>query len=281
MFNNDSPDRVAREEGIVVGQAGGRDLRVDVFLPPKAVANGAGVLLIHGGGWISGDRTQLHGYGVLLGRAGYTSIACEYRLAPDAKWPAQIDDVRVAFEWFRANAGELGVDVDHIAVEGNSAGGHLALYLAGTTPGVAAVVAIYPPADLQRRHVVASTQARVSPVKLLMPSLEPETLAGASANTYVSADFPPTMLIHGNADTVVSVSQSLRMYEQLVDAGAKAELHIFEGQPHSFDRDPGYGRECAALMQLFFKRHVWPEGQQRAATGQGEPVCRQRSKIKS
>ncbi len=261
MFKNDSPDRVAREEGIVVGMGGGRELRADVFLPPKPVANGAGVLLVHGGGWIGGDRTQLHGYGVLLGRVGYTCVACEYRLAPDAKWPAQIEDVRVAFEWMRSHAGDLGIDTDRIAVEGNSAGGHLALYLAGTTPGIAACVAIYPPADLQRRHVVASTQARVSPVKLLMPSLEPAALAEASANTYVSADFPPTMLIHGNADTVVDVSQSLRMYEQLVDAGAKAELHIFEGMPHSFDRESGPGRQCASLMQLFFARHVLERAQ--------------------
>jgi dipeptidyl aminopeptidase/acylaminoacyl peptidase len=156
----------------------------------------------------------------------------------------------------RAHANELGIDVDRIAVEGNSAGGHLALFLAGTTPGVAACVAIYPPADLQLRQAVARTQDRVSPVKLLMPSLDADALAEASANTYVRADFPPTMLIHGNADTVVPVEQSLRFYEQLVAAGAKAELHIFEGMPHSFDRESGPGRQCASLMQLFFSRHV-------------------------
>jgi acetyl esterase/lipase len=256
MFTNESSDRVAKEEGIAVGSAGGRELRVDVFVPPAPVKNGAGVLLIHGGGWINGDRKQLHGYGILLGRAGYTCVACEYRLAPDAKWPAQIDDVRIAFEWMRAHAGELGIDRDRIAVEGNSAGGHLALFLAGTTPGVAACAAIYPPADLQRRHAVAETQQRVSPVKLLMPSVDPAALAEASANTYISADFPPTMLIHGNADQVVPVAQSLRFYEQLVAAGAKAELHIFEGQPHSIDQQTGPGRPCASLMELFFKRHV-------------------------
>jgi acetyl esterase/lipase len=256
MFTNSSPDRVAIEEGVVIGSGGGRELRVDVFVPPKGVANGASVLLVHGGGWINGDRQQLRGYGILLGRVGYTCVACEYRLAPDAKWPAQIEDVRVAFEWMRSHADELGIDRDRIAVEGNSAGGHLALVLAGTTPGVAACVAIYAPADLQLRQAVASTQARVSPVKLLMPSLEQAALIEASANTYVSSDFPPTMLIHGNADTVVSVEQSLRMYQALVDAGAKAELHIFEGQPHSFDQQAGPGRQCASLMQLFFQRHV-------------------------
>jgi acetyl esterase/lipase len=281
MFTNNSPDRVSKEEGIVVGSAAGRELRVDVFLPPRPVANGAGVLLIHGGGWIGGDRTQLHGYGILLGRAGYTCVACEYRLAPDAKWPAQIDDVRVAFAWMREHAGELGIDIDKVAVEGNSAGGHLALYLAGTTSGVAACVAIYAPADLQMRHVVASTQARVSPVKLLMPSLEPVALAEASATTYVRADFPPAMLIHGNADQVVSVKQSLNMYEKLVDAGARAELHIFEGQPHSFDRESGPGRQCASLMELFFKRHVLGEGRGSRGEGQGQRVRSQGSGVRA
>lgn len=258
MFKNDSPDRVAIEEGIVVGSGGGRELKADIFLPPAPVANGAGVLLIHGGAWIGGDRRQLRGYGVLLGRAGYTSVACEYRLAPDNKWPAQIDDVRTAYDWMRSHTGELGIDGDRIAVEGNSAGGHLSLMLGATAPGVAACVSIYGPTDLARRMAFAdeNTPYRVSTVRALLNDTDAASLAESSPATFVRHDFPPTMLIHGNADMTVPVAQSLRMYEQLVDAGAKAELHVFEGMPHSFDRESGPGRQCASLMQLFFARHV-------------------------
>jgi acetyl esterase/lipase len=256
MRKNESPDRVAVEEGIVVGSAGGRDLQVDLFVPPAGKANGIGVLLIHGGAWMTGDRAQLRGYGILLGRVGYTCVASEYRLAPGAKWPAQLEDVRQALDWMRAHAGELGIDKERIVVEGNSAGAHLALMIAATAPSIAACIAIYPPADLKRRHAVARERTRINPVPQLLERIDDESLTSASPITYASASFPPTMLIHGNADEVVPVEQSLLMYDGLIKAGAKAELHIFEGVPHAFDRDPALGRQCAALMQLFIARHV-------------------------
>ena len=139
-------DRV-QVETVEVGAAGDRVLQADLYRPPQP--NGAGVLLVHGGSWINGDRTQLRGYGILLGRIGYTCLACEYRLAQDAQWPAQIDDVNVALRYLHEHAAELGVDQGKIAVSGNSAGGHLALMAAAQPVApIAAVVAFYPPADL-------------------------------------------------------------------------------------------------------------------------------------
>ena len=76
--------RVTIEQGIVVGTGADRELKADLFTPPAGTSNGTGVLLVHGGGWVGGDRSQLRGYGILLGRSGYTSLACEYRLAPGA-----------------------------------------------------------------------------------------------------------------------------------------------------------------------------------------------------
>jgi acetyl esterase/lipase len=257
MFENDSPDRVAVNEGIAVGTGGDRELKADVFVPPAPVANGIGVLIIHGGGWISGDRTQLRGYGILLGRVGYTCVACEYRLAPDAKWPAQLNDVRTALGWMRAHAGDLRIDADRIAVQGNSAGAHLALMLAAKEPGIAACMAIYAPADLTLRQAWAERQQqRNSVVTQLLERTDADSLAEASPTMYATASFPPTMLIHGNADEIAPVQNSFRMYEALIAAGAKAELHVFEGVPHSFDRDPALGRQCASLMSLFLQRHV-------------------------
>src|SRR5207248_2605720 len=81
-------------ETVVVGRGGDRELSADLYRPPEP--NGAGVLLVHGGGFVQGGRGQLKGYGIGLGRPGYTCLACEYRLAPEAKWPAQIDDVHTA-----------------------------------------------------------------------------------------------------------------------------------------------------------------------------------------
>jgi acetyl esterase/lipase len=255
-MKNTSTDRVAIEEGVAVGTGGGRQLRADVFTPPAGTANGIGVLLIHGGGWRSGDRTQLRGYGILLGRVGFTSVACEYRLTDEATWPAQIEDVRTAFRWTREHAKDLDIDANSVAVSGNSAGAHLSLMLAGMPDDqrdVAACVAIYGPAllaDPERRYPENDR------IVALFGEADAEVRRQASPLTYASASFPPTMLIHGTEDELVPVASSERLYRALRDAGAKAELHIFNGQKHAFDQQPDYGRLCANMISVFLKRHV-------------------------
>lgn len=259
--------RVTIDEGIVVGTADGRELKADLFTPPPGTANGAGLLLVHGGSWRNGDRTQLRGYGILLGRAGYTLLSCEYRLVPSATWPAQIHDVKAALRWFRANAARCGVDPDKIAVSGNSAGGHLSLMVAGTqnqsefegeggNPGVStsvsACIAFYAPALLGRAGVAVSDTVR----ELLGSDANDTTMQGASPITHAVSGYPPTMLITGNNDVVVPDESSMRMYAALREAGVKAELHVYEGAPHAFDAVPVYGRQCAQIMQLFLDRHV-------------------------
>jgi acetyl esterase/lipase len=225
------------------------------------------VLLIHGGGWIQGDRTQLRGYGILLGRIGYTCVACEYRLAPQAKWPAQIHDVKAALRWMRANAERLVVDPAKIAVSGNSAGGHLSLILAGT-PGVAefegeggnagvstdvaACIAFYAPALLYSPERELPEYLNF----LFGPGYNEATAKGASPLTYASPSFPPTMLITGNKDELVPNEASFMMYRALFDAGVSTELHIYADAPHGFDAIQEFGRQTATLMSLFLDRYV-------------------------
>lgn len=258
--------RVTIEEDVVFGTGGGRDLRCTVFTPPEALRNGAAVLLVHGGGWQSGDRSQLHGYGVLLGRKGYTCVASEYRLTPEAKWPAQIEDVKCAIRWMRANAERLGFDPAKIAIEGNSAGAHLALVAAGTPnaaafegeggnagvdTGVAACIAIYPPTDLRR----VSPLGRVVE-DLFGPDAPDDMLEAASPIALARASFPPTQLIHGTADELVPLAESTGMAEALLQTGAVAEVHTYAGQLHAFDAAPAFGRQCAEIMTLFLDRYV-------------------------
>jgi acetyl esterase/lipase len=212
------------------------------------------VLLVHGGAWVQGDREQLRGYGILLGRIGYTCLACEYRLAPGAQWPAQIDDVNTALLYFHQRAAGLGIDPAKIAVSGNSAGGHLALMAAAQRVApIAAVVAFYAPTDF-----VAGMARGAAPVMALLFGAQPSEahLVAASPITFADASFPPALLITGNSDELVSWHDSDNMYHRLREAGAKAELHVFEGLPHAFDRLPDYGRHCANLIALFLDRHV-------------------------
>lgn len=268
--------RVAIESGVVFGAGGGRDLRADVFTPPAGTSNGVGVLLVHGGGWVHGDRSQLRGYGILLGRIGYTCVASEYRLSGEAKWPAQLHDVKAALRWMRAESGRLGIDPQKIAISGNSAGAHLAL-MAAATPNltefegdgghadagtdVAAVIAFYAPTnlDIPPRPTGTDTGSEALPdvVGLLFGNDRSRArVRDASPIHYVSAQFPPTLLLTGNRDEIVPPGESLRLYGALIENGARCELHVYEGAPHAFDAVPEFGRQCGAIMALFLDRHI-------------------------
>jgi acetyl esterase/lipase len=277
--------RVTIEQDVVYGTAGpgGRDLRCDVYTPPGVGAGSAApaVLIVHGGAWRSGDKSQLRGDGILLGRAGYVCVAPEYRLVGESPWPAAIHDVKAALRWVRASASELGVDPDRIAIEGNSAGAHLAL-LTAATPGlpefegeggnagvstaVAAVAAVYPPVLFFDPSTSPAPSGSTPMVALVDDGGTAESARLASPLAHVTADFPPTLLVHGSGDAVVPISASVRMYEALVEAGVPADLHLYAEQPHAFDAQPSFGRQVAAEMLLFLDRYVpAPEAVEAAA----------------
>ena len=257
------PGRVAIQENVVFGTGGGRDLCCDVFTPPDDQRKRTAILLVHGGGWMQGDRTQLKGYGVQLARYGYLCVTSEYRLSQEAIWPAQIHDVNAALRWLRANADSLGIDAAKICISGNSAGAHLALMAAAHDPSFAgdggnagvdsacaAIVAIYPPTLLRVGTAGDALGA------LFGGKVERSVEDAASPLTHARASFPPTMLIHGNADTVVPVSASFDMYQALAKVGAPVELHVYDGVPHAFDSAPEFGHQVTDLIALFIDRKV-------------------------
>ena len=112
------------------------------------------------------------------------------------------------------------------------------------------MVAIYPPTQLR----VGSHDDAIG--LLLGGAVGREAEDAASPLSYVHAGYPPTMLVHGNADTVVPVEASFAMYRALVGAGAAVELHVFDGVPHAFDAAPDLGRQVADLIALFIDRKV-------------------------
>jgi len=259
--------RVTVEHDVVFGAGGGRELKCNVYHPPQEGRDRPAVLLIHGGGWATGDRSQLHGYGILLGRIGYVCVATEYRLAGESKWPAQIEDVKACLRWMRANAGKLGIDPNKISVEGNSAGAHLSLMVAGTpnepefegdggNPGVptdvAACVAIYAPAMLY-----APGQPLAKELEFLFGrGADVEVARRASPIEWATPKFPPTLLVTGNKDELVPDASSFAMYNRLIEAAVPAELHVYAEAPHAFDQEPAFGRQVAAVMSLFLDRYV-------------------------
>lgn len=227
------------------------------------------MLLLYGGGWSRGDRARMHDQGMALAGAGCTWVASEYRLTGESAWPAQINDVKAAIRWMRSNSERLGIDSGKIALDGNSAGAHLALLAAGTpnldgfegdggnegvNTEIAAAVAYYPPTSF---FTSDERPSGGTPATALMLDAATDALAeAASPISYVSADFPPIFMLHGTTDTTVPVTASLRMYEALIEAGADAEMHIYGGLPHGFTRLPSVLPTASTEIVLFLDRHL-------------------------
>ena len=140
------------ERDVEYARPGGESLRLDACTPAGKGPFPA-ALLVHGGGWISGDRTQAARALVHpLTKAGIAWLALSYRLAPRHTYPAPVEDVLAAVRWTRKNARRLHVDAQRLALFGESAGGHLvvdAAVRAGDDARVAAVVPFFAPVDLE------------------------------------------------------------------------------------------------------------------------------------
>lgn len=235
------------EKDVVIGKGGETDLRCDIYRPPAGTEKHMALVHLHGGGFARGSKDTLAAKVTPLTTRGYVSIAAEYRLSGVAKWPAQIEDVKTAIRWTRANAGSLGIDPERIAAVGYSAGGHLALFAAGASDTrLAACVAFYPAVEVSKETA-----------QMLLPSGSDEAaIRAASPLTYVKAGFPPTIVFHGLADVTVPPESSEHLLQALRGAGVPAELHTFAGVPHEFDMHPEFAEACANLTGFFLDREV-------------------------
>lgn len=126
------PAGIMLKSGIPYRDIDGRELLLDIFYPEKANLKMPAVLMVFGGGWKSGDRTQNHAMAVALAKKGYVCVSPDYRLSGEAQYPAAVYDLKAAVRWMRGNAKRYGIDWKNIAVLGCSAGGQLAALL-GTT----------------------------------------------------------------------------------------------------------------------------------------------------
>lgn len=261
--------RVSIKEGVVIGQGEKKSLKADVFFPPREGEGRPSILLVHGGGWHQGDRSQLKGYGILLARLGFVCMCNSYRLSNEAIWPAQIQDVNCAVRYLRKNAKDLGLDPDRIGISGNSAGAHLSLMAAATeyekifegeggnnevSSEVKAVCAIYAPTTIRQLKNLDPLDNAF--LKLMGENAEIADYEKASPMNYITKDFPPCMLIHGSTDTVVRLKDSTNFYEKLVENERPSSLHIFAEEGHAFDGEANYGRAIADLQALFFFKYL-------------------------
>ena len=108
--------------------------RLDVYRPRQATGPLPVIVSVHGGGWVYGDKELYQYYTMSLAQRGFAVVNFSYRLAPESRYPAQMEDVAAVFDWARAHAGEYGMDMDNLFAVGDSAGAHLlGLYCAACT----------------------------------------------------------------------------------------------------------------------------------------------------
>jgi acetyl esterase/lipase len=269
--------KVELEKNITYGKGGANDLKLDLARPEPAAGLHPALVFIHGGGWVGGSRD---GYKKLIQEAakrGYVAVTVQYRLTDPDKdgkaknpFPAQIEDVKCAVRWLRANAEKYHIDPHRIGATGESAGGHLSLMLGVTgsakqlegTGGnpdassqVQAVVNYYGPTDLARMY---GANPRVDSILRTLiggtPQERAEGYQAASPATYVTKDVCPILTLHGTTDSVVPVDQATFFDAVMKKAGGTSEVMLLEGQGHGFQgADLQKARKA---MFAFFDQHL-------------------------
>jgi acetyl esterase len=243
-------------ETVTYARLEGEALKADVWRPPGEGSNGTAaarerpaVIVVHGGGWRSGERGDFPLWNAWLASKGYVVFDIDYRLSPPPRWQDAPADVRCAVGWVKKNAARYDVDPERVALMGRSAGGHLALltaYRQGSAPmpgcavpdlrdqGVAAVVAFYPPTDLSR---LSSRGYLGGMDRFLGGTLKsvPERYRLLSPVSRVDPRDPPTFLAHGGDDQIVPPGQSELLADRLRKYGVPHRLVVLPGANHTFD----------------------------------------------
>jgi acetyl esterase len=247
---------------------GERELHIDVFLPIEGRATRMAIVLVHGGGWRSGNKSNFYAMANLLAQRGYAVFLPEYRLSPEAGYPAGLIDINDAIVWVKGQAGEYGVNPAQIAIGGESTGGQMAALLAYTANR-----------DLFKTH--ASDDTRVSALvdldgilDLTTPlALKYENAAGsnspaalwlggameqatarwreASPARYVSPQSPPTLII-GSAELRFTAGKDA-VLPALRGHGIRCQYSAFADTPHTFWLFDPYVGQVADMIDSFLR----------------------------
>lgn len=259
---------------VVYKRVNDRELRLDIYSPKSITHPLPVVLWIFGNRWSKGSKD--HPPPLDLTSYGYIVVSVEYRLSGEAPFPAAIKDCKAAVRWIRANAAAYHFDPDHIGAWGHSAGGHLAALL-GTSGGVEelegasdnatvssrvqAVCDMAGPSDIVQFYDAVSDSneemARVakSSIEQFLGGTVDQQRAkaiAASPTTYVSKDDPPFLIIHGENDMSIPVSQSELLASKLKAAGVRVTLIVAGGRGHGIG-GPAFAPEITSFFDKYLK----------------------------
>ncbi len=248
---------------------------LNMIVPEKPLSRlRPAVVLVHGGGWSSGDQYKFTKMGFMLAEEGYVVMLPTYRLIKDAAFPACVEDFKNSVRWLRGNAEKYRVDTGKIGAYGNSAGGTIALTAALTngkqefegdgshldqSSDLQAVVGSGTVGDmLHASHSRAAKTAYLNLAKGTERNTS-DTEAGkvmksASPSSYISRDVPPLLLVHGTADTIVIIDSTDEFVEEMKKVNADITYLRYEGAGHSVMGQKG--KVTTPAMLKFFKKNL-------------------------
>lgn len=257
---------------VVYATAGGKPLALDLYMPGN-VEHPPLVVWLHGGAWTSGNKSQ---YPTFLVERGFAVASLDFRSTNEARFPANVHDIKAGIRFLRAKAEEYGYRSARIAIAGASSGGHLAA-LVGTTNGnqdlegnegdhldvssnVQAIVSYFGASDLTTilaQSTPDGLAVRVPALQRLFgspPDKAPQLAQLASPVFQVDPTDPPLYLLHGDNDLQMPVNQALELQGVYQDAGLKVQLMILHGVGHQ--GEPFFQGKPVDNVVTFLKRVI-------------------------
>lgn len=238
------PAAETRVQDVIYLKSGGTAFTLDVCKPAKS--NKAAVVFLVSGGWVS-DHAMIKSFGGEIEKAftdgGFTVFTVVHGAQPRFKVAEIVDEVQSAVRFVHAHAADYGIDTDRVGVSGISSGAHLALMVAGSADSpVNAVAAIAPPTDLADWGKPGFLLTDEPQMAMFVPALglDPKgprsdmeaQLKKLSPITFVTAKFPPTLIVHGGGDKIVPLQQAQAMDQALAGAGVQHKLEVVPGAGH-------------------------------------------------
>jgi acetyl esterase/lipase len=202
--------------------------RLDVWAPDAAAGPLPVIVFFYGGSWNSGDRD---GYGFAaraLAARGFVVVVPDYRLVPQVRWPAFVQDGAAALNWVVANIAAHGGDPGRIGVMGHSAGAHIAMLISldrrwGVADHIKAAVGLAGPYDFRPFEPGGAAEAALG---------NAADMAATQPISFAAADAPPLLLLHGDADETVRPRNSERLGKAITDRGGRATVKLYPGIGH-------------------------------------------------
>lgn len=271
LMDEPAPALPRVEDVRIPGPAGAIPARV--YAPRAGTAPRPAVVYFHGGGWVQGDLETHHGLCARLAKHGdVLVVAVDYRLAPEHKFPAAVEDCLAAYRWVRAHGGDLGADAARVAVAGDSAGGNLSavvsqLAAAGGGPVPACQVLIYPAVDFSLQtdshreladgHVIPRDRVVWYMEQYLRGEADKLDVRASPLRAPRLAGQPPTLIVTAGFDPLRDEGHAYA--EKLREAGVDVVYREYPGQIHAFvslTRAIPQGMACTLEIAEYLRRRL-------------------------